>query len=322
MDSKKIICEKMLLKIFVSHLTFDHHPLFTNEHIISKSLENLYEQHIQRISENITHRLRTKLKILRQNKSVAPNDVDEKSSRNLKNEEITLHNQIKTVRGKLHKEEKYDRELLKKILETWKNLKDIRKQQGYAFTKCSLKIQKINVDLEVDKDEWQKRYDMELNEMIDEEFGHYQIHKQKYKDYLRKLREAEDSNIETIHVVKKPKKPDVDKIIQTLNELYEKTLKPLGEPEVIVNLIESEDTTTDVRIKWKKLYKKIQSNSYLIKLSIDNEIIGSTKHCLLNQGFKVEIDSAFLIKLTKKVPEIIKLIVSFPQISNKFSIFY
>lgn len=304
---KKLIAEQKFLKIFVSHLVFNHHPLFTNEHNAAKTLENLYEQYIELISNNNQTKLETKLKNLRQSKTKSSFDFDEKSNKIIKNEEIVLLNQIKYVRQKLYKEEKYNRNLIKGILENWKSLKSIRKQQGYAFTKLTLKIQKIDVDPESDKNEWQTRYDSELNEMIEEEFSNYYFQKQKYKDYLKKLRETEEGSVD---IIKKPKKPDVEKIIQNLNKIYENSVRPVGEPEIILTMVKSEDLPAPSKLKFRKFYKKIEGNSYFVKLSIDNEMVGSTKHCRLNDNFSVMLNSAFIIKLTKKIPEIVKLIVS------------
>lgn len=309
--SDKIIYEKKFLKIFVSQLVFDQHNLFTTEHLLAKSIENLYNEYQKRSNLKSVARVQTKLSNLRLIKT--ENGGGEKSGKSVKSEEIALKNQIKLVRLKLHVEEKYERHLLKSLLENWKNLKSVRAQQFYALTKIGLKIYKSDVDVSQKQVYWQQRYDSELNEMIEEEFDNYHLKKQLYKEYIRSSSNP-DNVANDNEIIKKPRKPDIDKIVAQLNEQWDEV--PLEEPELSVILTQFEDTT-DKKGKHKERLKKINRVSYQLKLSIDNEIVATTKHCKLEEDFNITISSAFIMQLTKQLPETIKILIFENKRSSK-----
>ena len=309
-SNNKIIHEKKFLKIFLSKLAFDQHNLFTNEHQVAKVVEKLFTEYERRKKSDIVGTLRSKLSNLREVKTQHfPGNTDEKAktTRSIKNEEISLNNQIKKVRQKLHIEEKYDHMVVKSLLENWKKLKGIRSQQGFSFTSVALKIQKTEVFLAAKQVEWQQQYDAELNEMVTEEFEEYYLMKKSYKEFIRKINDPEA--IKDDHeIVKKPKKPDIDKIVTKLNEIYDEI--PSNEPNLNILLKTNQEISTEISAKPKEKLKKIGKYSYRIELEVDGEIVGSTKHCKLDEDFNILIQSAFILKLTKQIPVIVKLFVS------------
>lgn len=305
----KIISEKKFLKIFISHLTFDQHHHFTQEHHAAKVVEKLFGEYNRRRNLDIAGTMRNKLSNLREVKSQSfPLSPDEtNSAKHVKTEEVSLNHQIKSVRQKLHVEEKYDHMVMKSLLEQWKNLKSVRTQQCYSFTNIILKIQKADFDVDARQAQWQQQYDSELNEMIREEFDEYHTMKQKYKDFVKSINDPE-SITEEQEVVKKPRKPDIDKIVAQLNKIYDDI--PIDEPELNILLSSDHEASTDKLPKPSEKLKKIKRFSYRIELEIDNEIVGSTKHCKLDEDFSILIQSAFIVKLTKQLPSKVKLLVS------------
>lgn len=309
--SDKIIHEKKFLKIFISQLVFDQHNLFTTEHLLAKSVENLFNEYQKRCNLKSVARVQTKLNNLRLIKT--ENGGGEKSGKSVKNEEIALNNQIKLVRSKLHVEEKYERNLLKSLLENWKNLKSVRTQQSCSFTKIGLKIYKSDVDVSQKQVYWQQRYDSELNEMIEEEFDNYHLKKQLYKEFIKSSNNPDNVAVDN-EVIKKPRKPDIDKIVAQLNGQWDEV--PVEEPELSVILTQCEEIT-DKKGKHKERLKKINRVSYQLKLSIDNEIVATTKNCKLEDDFCTTINSAFIMQLTKQLPETIKLLIFENKRSSK-----
>ena len=306
----KIIHEKKFLKIFLSELAFDQHNLFTAEHQVAKVVEKLFTEYERRKKSDIVGTLRNKLSNLREvKKQHFPISIEEdvKNPRSLKNEEISLNNQIKKVRQKLHVEDKYDHMVVKSLLENWKKLKGIRSQQGFSFTHVALKIQKAEVFLAAKQVEWQQQYDAELNEMVTEEFEEYYLTKKSYKEFIRKVNDPVAIN-DDHEIVKKPKKPDIDTIVTKLNEIYDEI--PSNEPNLNIILKTNPESSTETSSKPKDKLKKIGRYSYRVELEVDGEIVGSTKHCKLDENFNILIQSAFILKLTKQIPEIVKLLVS------------
>lgn len=313
----KIINEKKFLKILVENLKFDQHKMFSSEHYVARIIEKLYDEYERRMSLSVVETLRNKLKNLRDLKDENfPNQ--QKSSKTLKSEEISLIQQIKNARLKLHVEEQYDHKIIKSLLENYKSLKTIRKQQGYSMTDISLKIQKLNSDdlTSLRQAQRQQEYDAELNEMMAEEFEKYYGAKQKYKEFLKNSNDPDKISNENEEVVKKPKKPDIDKIVSEINEIYDKI--PTQEPQLKIILLHNESIVNTTKPSKEKL-KKINRISYRIELEIDGEIVGSTKHCRLDEDFSIPIQSAFILKLTKHLPEKIKLMVRMTEFCNILS---
>lgn len=300
----KIISEKKFLKILIENLKFDQHKMFSSENYASRIIEKLYAEYERRMSLNVVETLRNKLKNLRELKEESfPSDQQKRLT---KNEEIALMQQIKSSRLKLHVEEQYDHKIIKCLLESYKSLKTIRKQQGFEMTDISLKIQKINSDdLSTRQAQRQQEYDAELNEMMAEEFEKYNSLKQKYKEFLKNANDPDKISNEHEEIVKKPKKPDIDKIVSELNDIYDKI--PTHDPELKIILHHNDCLAT---AKPKEKLKKFNRISYRIELEVDGEIVGSTKHCRLDEDFSIAIQSAFILKLTKHLPEKIKLMVS------------
>lgn len=307
----KIISEKKYLKIFIGTLKFDQHKLFSSEHFIARTVEKLFAEYERRRNLNVVETLRKKLTNLREmrEENFPTTQNDQKSGKFMKNEEISFIQQIKNARLKLHAEEQYDHKILTGLLENWKSLKSIREKQKYLNTKISLKIQKIETDDSSTKQaQRQQEYDSELNEMIAEEFEKYYNAKIKYKEFLKNSNDPDKISHEKEDAMKKPKKPDIDKIVSELNEIYDKI--PIHDPELKIILLYNKSIDENFTSKPKEKLKKFNRTSYRIELEVDGEIVGSTKQCRLNEDFSISIQSAFILKLTKHLPEKIKLMVS------------
>jgi len=289
----KIITEKKFLKIFIANLMFEQHKRFTNEHYAEKIVEKIFSEYERRQKFDVVETLRTKLKKLREAR-------EENLSRS-KVDDVSITQQIKTVRNKLHTEELYDQKILKSLLENWKHLKDMRAQQKYSLTNATIKIHKKDVDIEVLQTQRQQQYDTELNEMINEDFEKYYSAKQRYKEHIKSISQP-DKILDSHEIVQKPKKPDIDKIVSQLNEIYDEI--STNNPKLEIFLIHNDQD------KSKEKIKKLSKISYSIELEVDGEVVGSTKNFKLNETFSIAIQSAFVLKLTKHIPEKLKLIVS------------
>lgn len=290
----KIITEKKFLKIFITNLMFEQHKKFTNEHYAEKIVEKIFSEYERRQKFDVVGTLHTKLKKLREAK--------EESLSRSKVDDVSITQQIKNVRNKLHAEELYDQKILKSLLENWKHLKDIRAQQKYSLTNTTIKIHKKDVDIEVLQTERQQQYDTELNEIVNEEFEKYYAAKQRYKDQIKSISQP-DKILDSQEILQKPKKPDIDKIVSQLNEIYDEI--STNNPKLEIILIHNDQDKSREKIK------KLSKVSYNIELEVDGEVVGSTKKFKLNESFSIPIQSAFVLKLTKHIPEKLKLIVSF-----------
>lgn len=302
----KIVQENRFLKILIEKLMFDQHHLFTQEHQIAKIVERIFSEYERRKKLDVVGVLRQKLMNLRELKTQQNTSTptsESSKSRTLKNEEIALNNQIKIVRQKYHVERKYDSLVMRNLLENWKMLKTTRNRQSSALTDVSLKIFKVDVDVEKKKEDWQREYDVELEEMMNEAFEEYHMMKKKYKEFVKNITDPEAITTAGKSSIKKPKKPEIDQIIAELNEIYSD--KSIDDPEINIFLARVKSSG-----KSSEKSKKIKKINYRIDLEIDGEIVGSTKTFKLDDGnFSVQINSAFIMKLTKQLPDSLKIII-------------
>lgn len=304
----KIVQEDRFLKIHLDKLTFDQHHLFTQEHQLAKTVERIFSEYERRKKLDVVGVLRQKLINLREQKThniSTPSSSSSKIAKSLKNEEVALANQIKIVRNKYHVERKYDLLVMKNLLENWKLLKTIRSRQSANFTEIALKIHKIDIDAEKKKEDWQREYDIELEETTNEAYEEYQMLKRKYKEFVKN---SNDPNaITTVEKLgmKKPKKPEIEQIVSHLNEIYGDM--SADQPEI--NIFTAK---TDLKSSGKnsEKSKKIKKINYRVDLEIDGEVLGSTKAFKLDEGnFSIKINSAFILKLTKQIPDSLKIII-------------
>lgn len=207
-------------------------------------------------------------------------------------------NEIRDLRNKLHREENTNQSLLKTILKQWKYLKEIREYQNFQSTNLKLKIMRKDHDLDEDQQIWDERFEMEFNEIVDDAYSFYYEEKQRIK------RNRSDD----IEMHPRIKKPNVDEIKEQLNDIFLNSLRHPGDPQILVELSRidiSDQVVSDNReIKRKK---QILETRYFIKIIFDEFTVTSRKGSFLNLNFQVHLDALFTIKLTRKIPEKIKI---------------
>lgn len=210
--------------------------------------------------------------------------------------------EIRDLRNKLHREENTNQNLLKNILKQWKYLKEIREYQNFQSTNLKLKIISKDHDLDEDRRIWDERFDLECNEIIDDAYSFYYEEKQRIKQN-RSKQPSDD-----IEMHPRIKKPNVDEIKDQLNDIFLNSLRNPGDPQIIVELskidISGQFINDNREIKRKK---QILETRYFIKIIFDEFTVTSRKGSFLNLNFQVNLDALFTIKLTRKIPEKIKI---------------
>lgn len=299
---EKVVNENRFLKIFISRLSFDQHQLFTKEHEAAKLVEKLFAEYERRTKSNIVGVVRMKLQNLRNIRDQKyPLNEEKNAKYSFNSEKNSINQQINRVRTKLHVEKVYDREVVKCLLENWRNLKSLRNHQKFAYTHLTLKIVKLQINVNENQIERQKQYDAELNELMAEEFDKYYAERDKYKEIMR------SNNNDTLEhddkrSVKQPRKPNIDKIISELDDVYNSM--PIDTPDLNIFLFCDGNESPP-----KQFLRKLDRLTYRVDLAVDDEILASTKHFQLNTEFSLEINSAFTLKLQSRMQIVIKIIV-------------
>ena len=103
--------------------------------------------------------------------------------------------EIKAIRAERDAVSKFEKELIKSILEAWKDLRDLRKKQNFTITGHKLSIHKESTNLEEDRKSWKYEIDKEYLEKVQEY--------DECKDEIKKKYEEEMENWKVLHSKRK-----------------------------------------------------------------------------------------------------------------------
>ena len=126
------------LDIVVGKVCIWEHPLFSKEDFCAIELWELYEEYERVTSLRMIPFYQARIKAL----MLELRDFNRWKSKGQADdsEQIFLNQTLKEVKYKLWKEKKLIKELGGKIYRTWKELKQIRKDQGFKSTSVKLKV--------------------------------------------------------------------------------------------------------------------------------------------------------------------------------------
>ncbi|ODN05565.1 Coiled-coil and C2 domain-containing protein 2A [Orchesella cincta] len=186
-------------------IQFTHHPLFSKEHILSARLEEAFAEYTARNLMRLTERATNKLKALREavshTKQAFNNalsqlpEAENPAERKLLKESIgNLRDRIKNYRKEmqrtcLDRDQGYwdDRAALVSVLELWRELKGLRREQGYTNTTPKLSIMEIPTDAKEDKIVWKKAIEEEFNDLKEEYDETYETEIRVYNEEIKKF---------------------------------------------------------------------------------------------------------------------------------------
>lgn len=276
-DALPTIAEN-ILNIHVGEMCIAASSRERKEQTIAGQIDALYQQYLDRMeNRGTTEHLKQKLDVVRQ--LLAQTQSDEA----IKRKRITEDR--RDTRRALYRELQADRELLERILEKWKSLKEVRHQQGFNETALRLIIKAEPVDEDSDRREWDEKFSLELNECLEEALDSYQAGKE---------------------VGHRVKRPNADEIEDDLHEMFVKALRHPGEPKLFLELHKSATGNN------YKPQQEISSAKYRVQIKIDGKIATSAKssQALYASQNRVPLNATFAIHLPMGLPKSIQLIVS------------
>lgn len=273
-----------IFRIFIKDILFDVHPSFNSEQKLVRELEVMFDEFVSLKQNDIVTKIETKLNILRQLIATLSKSQAHKMAALLDNMHV-YREELKELRKIWHDESAKQRELIKKILEKWTELKKLRESQTNASTSLKLIIKTFESNLDKDFEEWNERFALEHSEMMSEAITMYREQKrQRKKDGKKKMADEE-----------KLKKPNATEIENELLEIFAKSMRPPGEQIIDFQL----DQKTD-EIVVKNLHK------YIIRLSMDTDHLEFPESTKLNGVGQAHFNTTFSIKFTKKIPHQLK----------------
>ncbi|CAD5113655.1 DgyrCDS2816 [Dimorphilus gyrociliatus] len=179
---------KYQLNVDINTIRFTHHHLFSREHVLASILTEYCEAYEERSKQKISDYLSSKIKALKKATEHLERSIEEANETKKKtptdhiNRLKQYKEELKYTREQWHSELSTDRELIRSIIKTWKDLKELRKTQGFFSTPTKLTIHKEEVDKEADNANYQLDVDEEVAEIVERRQENYKLALEKYKE--------------------------------------------------------------------------------------------------------------------------------------------
>ncbi|XP_032985861.1 protein CC2D2B [Rhinolophus ferrumequinum] len=257
--------EMYQLDLNIVGLQFSHHPLFSEEQVLCARLLQLYECFKDRQQQNLSQLLLEKLKALTRATKLANDnlEISQLTRKSLQD----YYWQISNTKQLYDLEREKDSSLLHSILQTWKQIKSLRQQQGFTSTPIKLQFQRIKMN-KCDEQKQEELSEMSETEKKTEGKVYKNGEKQKSLSYLAS--ELEETDIERIKPI---------------------TLMPqLSFAAELTNL-------SKCSLHEQKRRAKIQKLKYFIKILYNDKQVSCTSVSPLQFDFKVMFQQIFNIQL-------------------------
>nr|XP_022912420.1 coiled-coil and C2 domain-containing protein 2A [Onthophagus taurus] len=302
------VCKSNILLLNITQLKFNHHPLFSLEHIFHKKLLFYYEKFHERKISNKLEVIMNRLESLRRSRDAM--------NINGSGENVAQHvEEIKKLRNKLILESSELRGLTKNILRNWKNIKMIRKKKGYSNTNVSLIIYKEKSNYSVDIEQQRREIENMITEIANEMKFDYQNKLDEYRDDLAKwkLNKSED---------KKPKKPiidiDEDDIRHEVLATFKEAFRPPGEPILTFKITNNNLITNEIEDKNENLRRQaLKATKLYFKIIYNNTEAFKSKSIDLNDEFLCNFEEAFSLKVNDFPDRVIMELYEIPGSLSK-----
>ncbi|XP_067144045.1 coiled-coil and C2 domain-containing protein 2A-like isoform X2 [Centruroides vittatus] len=176
------------LDIDICNISFNHHSLFSKEHVLVARLVELVKSYngylLTDKGVSLSQRLQALRSAVNQLKQMSKQDEDNRIAE--EREERLCHYQedIKQIRKLRDARDVENKQLLIAIKNLWEEIQNLRETQKYASSPVELTIHEEYIDLDDDQKMWNK----EIEEELEEEKLMFNInYKQELKEYQTKL---------------------------------------------------------------------------------------------------------------------------------------
>ncbi|CAF1101848.1 unnamed protein product [Adineta ricciae] len=341
--------DRYRLDIDLGTLTFLHHHFMSIEHVFAMKLKQMYEHYTVRCQQRIVQQLSDKIKALKsaENNCRALYEQNRYSSsalpEELHNRLVNYQSELRQARNQRCNEMKLDRQLLQRLLDTWKKIKEVRRNYKYTTTSVRLLIKQKSGIKPKHYEQMQREIEEEIEDEIalaDEQFRrekevHAQIVKKRKLQAIRKkeARKRVDKkrnrdmtadgtgdgdfsqddiailNEEDIIVPEKPEPRKPDEIRTTILAKYQNAIRPADEPEILLELVYSEQISTDSECTARERARRHQAqtaSNIIVRIVINDKIAVDTPPIPLTSDFETHISQVFPCYVVR-TPDTIKI---------------
>ncbi|CAF4260179.1 unnamed protein product, partial [Rotaria sp. Silwood2] len=357
LSNDPIGADRYRLDIDLGKISFVHHHLMSLEHVLAMKMKQMYEYYTVRRQQRIVQQLSEKIKAL---KSAENNYrtlyeqtkyADSSESKELHDRLVNYQNELRQARNQRCNEMRLDRDLLKHLLDAWKEIKDIRRGNGYTTTSLKLIIKQISGKKTKQYEQMQQQIEEEIEDEIALADKQYQQEKEAHSKIVRKKKlqdtrkkeakkrlekkkaaamttDAGDGdydqaditiiNEEDINVPEKPEPRKRDEIRTTILAKYQNALRPADEPEFLLELVYSEQISTDSECNARERARRhnVQTSSDIFaRILVNGKVIADTPTIPLTSEFEGHFGQIFPCYIVR-TPETIK--IEFYEASARF----
>ena len=273
-DETKQTCfsSPRILQLYVESLYFEHHPLFSLEHVFERQLMKLYSIHCKGVERNLVEKARTRLEVLRREKGKINDSSDHRYLESVK--------KIKVSRELYFKECREFRENLKQMLKVWKAIKVIRRENSYSNTSTTLIISKEKVDYAEDLKELHVNIKQVCGEILSE-------------------RECDIYTIENEDNTSFNDSTNDDDILAKVQAMYADCIRPPGEPKLKIGLSHDHKISQDINnVKEDTRRKHVSKTNIYFKIVYGDDEVCRSKCVQLNDTFSCIFNELFAIQLS------------------------
>ncbi|XP_041483934.1 coiled-coil and C2 domain-containing protein 2A-like isoform X2 [Lytechinus variegatus] len=268
------------IDIDINTLVFTHHPYFSKEHVLESKLRQLYDQYLRRKQKDMAQYLTDKLQAL---KSAVASLKEQLNSVNMQ-ETIQLDTmqkvkdykvEIRQTRRLRDYELQHDRQLMKQILKTWRDIKKLREKDNCINTAVKLSVRKEEANASEDEAIWKREIEDEIDEQREDHDDDYQLQIDRYRATLQEWKQENKAKKKSKK--KKKKSGSQENLTETgQNEEDEEEEKP---KPIKPSFKFDEDESRD-RIKEKMTQIRRKPGETILHLEVSNTaVITPTQDC-------------------------------------------
>lgn len=277
------------LQIEIGSIQFFHHPLFSQEHILSKRVEQAYQSYSSQDSKTAEYydkklsALNDKVTTLKQ--KLTNIDPSDSNASKLRCDIISYLREVRDIRQKKRQLLEADYSLLKILLRHWKNLKTFRENQGSAYTPMSLTFKQLETDVTDEMAQMESDINAEVAELAEL----YSFERD--QTMTSTPQNAGDGNIGNSDFNKNTAE-------ENLHNYYSKHIRPPGEPRMIPMMANTHPVNQSTSDPLEEL-RRIDVDNTLVyaKIYLNDMEVALTKKRRLDQHFQVHFDETFIVEI-------------------------
>nr|CAB3228105.1 coiled-coil and C2 domain-containing protein 2A [Phallusia mammillata] len=341
--------EENELQVDIGTVIYHHHALMSREHVMASNLSQCYDEYIQKRHKNYVNFYIDKLAALRRAVATILSSHDESLSTEVAASvrETRVHDfmsEIRRTSRQLNEAESSERDLMRRIIEEWREIKAVRDVQGFTNTSLKLTVKREEVNQQQDMQRWEDEVENQVEEKRDEyeisvikpyqeslrkyqsQLQDWKKNRAKIKQQRKKLQRGSKENLldstntetdeeitiaENVDKPQKPEKPeafDVERVrVEIKNTLLEHRRNP-GEPKLSLELAHTASVSTNATVPATESMRRkaMQKTSIVLKLLLNGKEVFQTEAKNLTSDFKLHFGSIFRIRITQW-PESLKV---------------